>query len=312
MLQKAYLRFGLHLPGAPERGFCICTAWIPRTLGKAGMGRPVIRHSRNRECTDKAIWHGAGGRRDGCGHRSIATTVRYLHAQPETGSASLLDLGWSPSASARSGRADPSARCRDVNLSTRHPSNVARLNLSWSAANPAPRVCLPPPGTHAPPSTSTASIREGHAKSNRQRRPRCLANGYSVMGSSNRDARIRMRKRNSSGDGGRGVVDCGRGRERGRGGATADPVVSMTVTVRPLSTRGVGVGHPIGAIPAGSGAQRPPSRIMGRGSDRRVRRGGVPWDAGECGRDAPGDAAGDRRREKTAYLTSRSPVRSGH
>ena len=27
------------------------------------------------------------------GHRSIATTMRYLHAQPETGSGSFLDLG---------------------------------------------------------------------------------------------------------------------------------------------------------------------------------------------------------------------------
>lgn len=39
---------------------------------------------------------------------------------------------------------------------------------------------------------------------------------------------------------------------------------------------------------------------------------GLAWDAGGRGRDAPGDAPGDGRRENVAYLTSRSVARSGH
>ncbi|MCX5987008.1 MAG: hypothetical protein NTX54_10995, partial [Chloroflexi bacterium] len=99
-------------------------------------------------------------------------------------------------------------------------------------------------------------------------------NGCSGSGSGNPDARIRTRSRNSNGDGGRGVFV----RTRGRGGSTAACVATMESRCGLLSTPGVGVGHPIGAIPAGSGAQRSPSRIM----DGVVRAGGcpeVPWDA---------------------------------
>ena len=75
------------------------------------------------------------------------------------------------------------------------------------------------------------------------------------------------------------------------------------LTMRPLSTLG-GVGHPSGAIPAGSGATGPPGRIMG-GVERAGGCAGMPG-------DADGIRRGDGRRENGSYLTSRVAVRSGH
>ena len=53
-------------------------------------------------------------------------------------------------------------------LSTHQPAAAAWLYFSRSARKPLPRVCLPP--TQTPPSTSTATIRSGHAKSKRHLR----------------------------------------------------------------------------------------------------------------------------------------------
>lgn len=148
-----------------------------------------------------------------------------------------------------SASADPSVRCRDVNRRTLQPKRVTRFILSWSATNPAPRVWRPPPGTHAPPSTSTASIRSGQAKSKRQRRRSCLAKGYSGSGSGNPDALIRTRSLSSSGDGGRGVLVFGSGAGRGKGGSGGVHDVDRAA---PVHRRGLDW-SPVPGFPPGSG-----------------------------------------------------------